>query len=281
MTKTIALIILFCSLSAHAIALPINHLRPDLKIPLTFTTDYDFEGIVALSNCSGSLIQLEGVSDANPALIMTNGHCIEGGFTPPGAFVYKRPSSRTFTLLNSQAGSVGKVTATQIIYSTMTKTDITIYKLNETYADIKAKFGIRPMTLASTMPNETDTIEIISGYWRRGYACAVESLVNELHEERYVWKNSLRYSRPGCETIGGTSGSPIMKAGTKIVIGINNTGNEAGESCSMNNPCEVDANGNISFTKGYSYGQQTYWVYSCLTTTNEIDLAMPGCQLPH
>jgi hypothetical protein len=49
----------------------------------------------------------------------------------------------------------------------------------------------------------------------------------------------------------------------------------------MNNPCEIDQNGEVSFTKGFSYGQQTYWVYTCLTTTNEIDLAVAGCLLPH
>ncbi len=281
MIKTIVLMFLFFSMTVHALALPVNRLNTHMVMPKTFTTNYDFEGIVALSNCSGGLIQLEGVSDANPALIMTNGHCIEGGFTPPGEFVSKRPSVRTFILLTPDGKSAGKVTANQVVYSTMTKTDLTIYKLNETYADIKAKFGIRPLTLSSSVPSMSEAIDIISGYWIRGYSCSIENFVNELHEEGYVWKNSLRFSRPGCETIGGTSGSPITKAGTKIVIGINNTGNEDGESCSMNNPCEVDQNGKISFTKGYSYGQQTYWLYSCLTTSNEVDIAVPGCQLPH
>lgn len=281
MTKTIALIALFFSFTVHAVSLPINRLSPMTIFPSTFTTNYDFEGIVSLSNCSGSLIQLEGVSDANFAMVMTNGHCLEGGFSAPGAFVYKRPSSRSFTLLNSAAQSVGRVTATQVIYSTMTKTDLTIYKLAETYADIKAHYGIRPLILASAVPAETEAIEILSGYWKRGYACTIESTVNELREDGYIWKDSLRYARPGCDTIGGTSGSPITKAGTKIAIGINNTGNEDGEKCSMNNPCEVDFKGNITWTKGFSYGQQTYWVYSCLTAANEIDLAVPGCQLPH
>ncbi|MBC7464820.1 MAG: serine protease, partial [Bdellovibrio sp.] len=83
------------------------------------------------------------------------------------------------------------------------------------------------------------------------------------------------------ETIGGTSGSPITKAGTKIVIGINNTGNEDGQKCTMNNPCEIDLQGNITFTKGVSYGQQTYQIYSCLNTARELDLTVQGCLLTH
>lgn len=281
MTKYLSLVLFFVSTSAFALDLPINKNLTELTMPSTFTVNYDFEGIVALSNCSGSLIQLEGVSDANNALIMTNGHCVEGGFTNPNEFNYKKSSSRTFTLLNATAGNAGKVTATQLVYSTMTKTDVAIYKLRETYSEIKAKFGIRPMTLSSKHPEVNTSIEVISGYWKRGYSCGIETFINQLKESGWTWTDSMRYSRPGCETIGGTSGSPVVEAGTKTVIGINNTGNEDGQRCSMNNPCEVDANGNISFTQGYSYGQQTFQIYSCLTTTNEIDLAVEGCALFH
>jgi hypothetical protein len=93
-------------------------------------------------------------------------------------------------------------------------------------------------------------------------------------------QQSIKYTEPGCLVIGGTSGSPIIETGTRTVIGVNNTGNEDGLSCRMNNPCEVDKQGNISYQKGWSYGQQTYWVYSCRnSTTGELDLNLPGCKL--
>ena len=276
----------FVSLSAHAF--PTIGSTQNFSAQLSkmqesqaFTTNYDFEGIVALSNCSGSLIQLEGGSNSEKALILTNGHCFEGGFAKPGEYVFGRPSNRTFTILDSKAGSLGKVTATEVVYSTMTGTDITIYKLRETYADILAKFGTNPLTLSSNHPVAGDDMEVISGYWRRGYSCSVEAFVPQLREDAWTMTDSIRYSRPGCETIGGTSGSPITKAGTKIVIGINNTGNEDGQKCTMNNPCEVDALGNITFTKGVSYGQQTYQIYSCLNTARELDLTVQGCLLTH
>jgi len=72
----------------------------------------------------------------------------------------------------------------------------------------------------------------------------------------------------------------VIKAGTRTVIGVNNTINEDGETCTMNNPCEVDQNGNRSAHRGYGYGQETYWVYSCLNQYNEIDLSVAGCLLP-
>lgn len=281
MTKILSFAIAFISTTAFAFDFPINKKLTEAQLPPNFTVQYDFEGIVALSNCSGSLIQFEGANDANQGLILTNGHCVETGFTSPGQFKYKQPSTRLFTLLKIDSSNAGRVSATELIYSTMTGTDIAVYKLRETYAEIKAKFGIRPMILSSQHPTVGTSMEVISGYWRRGYSCAVEAFIPLLKEAGWTMTDSIRYSRPGCETIGGTSGSPILQAGTKTVIGINNTGNEDGQRCTMNNPCEVDKDGNISFVKGYSYGQQTYQIYSCVTTTNEIDLSVPGCQLLH
>lgn len=243
--------------------------------------NYDFEGIVALSNCSGSLIQLEGALDTDPALVLTNGHCNEGGFIAPGTYLFGLGSSRNFNVVDRSGKKIGRVTARQVVYGTMTKTDMLIYKLRESYADIKLSFGVEPLRLSSVPSKIGDNIEIISGYWRRGYSCSVEKYINELREDKWTWKDSIRYSRPGCETIGGTSGSPVLLAGSRTVIAVNNTGNEDGENCSMNNPCEIDELGNKTAVRGYSYAEQTWWVYTCLNNNRELDLNIGGCLLPH
>lgn len=269
----------FASISAQALPLPKAGMTLQ-SLPANFSSDFNFEGIVALSNCSGSLIRLENSRDTDNAWILTNGHCLETGMPKPGQVVYGKPSSRIFKLFNDQDQIVGRLTATQIIYSTMTKTDMTIYKLKETYADIKSKYGVNPLTLSSQHPSVSDPIEVISGYWNRGYSCSIEAFITQLREDKWTSEDSIRYTRPGCVVIGGTSGSPVIRSGTRTVVGVNNTGSESGYKCTMNNPCEVDANGNISAHKDYSYGQQVYWVYSCLNQFNEIDLGAKGCMLP-
>ena len=93
-------------------------------------------------------------------------------------------------------------------------------------------------------------------------------------------KDSIRYSPTGCEVYGGTSGSPVIAKGERVVVGVNNTGNESGKECKMNNPCEIDESGNVTVIKGRGYAQQTYWFYSCLSMDFDIDLAKPGCELP-
>jgi hypothetical protein len=153
--------------------------------------------------------------------------------------------------------------------------------LTDTYASIIKNSGIKPLTLSSQHPKVGTPINIISGYWNRGYSCNVELFTYQLREDQWTMEDSMRYSRPGCETIGGTSGSPVIATGTRNIVGINNTGNENGEECTMDNPCEVDQNGKIFYEKGLSYAQETFQIYTCLNMNNEIDLAVPGCKLLH
>lgn len=199
----------------------------------------------------------------------------------PGTIVTNRQSSRVLRILDSKGKVAASVGAKEVIYATMTKTDVTLYKLGETYGDILSKYNIRPFTLVKHQPTRQTNIDIVSGYWHRGYRCAIEEFAYRLKEDKWTFEDSIRYSRPGCETIGGTSGSPIIQTGTRNVVGINNTGNEDGEECTMNNPCEIDIKGGVIFKRGWSYGQQTYWIYSCLDANNNIDLSIKGCLLHH
>lgn len=287
MTKLLAftsVLTILSSYSANALPLPKPGQVPNdgqFSTTIDLANSYSFDGIVALNNCSGSVVRLEKSQDTDPALVFTNGHCYEKGFIATGKHVYRQPSSRKMTFLKPGSENAGAVNAVEVVYATMTNTDVAIYKLPVSYADLKAQYNVNPLTLSSARPSATTPIEIVSGYWRRGYKCSVDTFITQLKEDQWLWKDSIRYSRPGCETIGGTSGSPIINAGTRTMVGINNTGNESGEQCTFNNPCEIDDQGKVTYEQGRSYGQQTYIVYTCLNEKNEIDVSVPGCLLPH
>ncbi|MFD0382689.1 hypothetical protein ACFQ2B_10805 [Streptomyces stramineus] len=122
---------------------------PASAAPQTKPKAVDFAGTVALSNCSGSLVRLAGSADTDPALVMSNGHCLESGMPGAGEVVTDQPSSRTFSLLNSTAGKVATLRATKISYATMTDTDVSLYELNTTYAQIKQRYSINALTLSA------------------------------------------------------------------------------------------------------------------------------------
>ena len=159
-----------------------------------------------------------------------------------------------------------------VLYSTMTDTDITLYKLDQTYGDIKSKYNVRPFLLSSKKGDLNQPIQVISGYWQKGYSCQIEAFVFEVKENGWTWKDSVRYSRPGCEVIGGTSGSPVIGTGTRTIVAVNNTINEDGEQCTLDNPCEVDSHGSITYQKGYAYAEETYLIYTCMNANRQFDL---------
>jgi hypothetical protein len=248
---------------------------------------FPMDGIVAMSNCSASLVKFKGVSEDSAAIVLTNGHCTGakspgGMFLKPGEIHNKTKRNFRMSLLDQAGKQLVSILATEIIYATMDLSDFGLLKLDKTYAQLRALVpGLEPLVISDVHPKAGTEIFIPSGYWKRTYACRIDAFVPVLKEAGYIWKDSLRYTEPGCDTIGGTSGSPIVSAATGEVIGINNTGNEDGQSCTMNNPCEQNEAGEITaVTHGASYGQQTYILYKCLDNNSSFDLNTAGCALP-
>ncbi|MDF6044516.1 serine protease [Streptomyces sp. JH14] len=239
----------------------------------------NFAGTVALSNCSGSVVRAPGSLPSDPALVLSNGHCMETGFPGPGEVVLNRSSSRSFTLLNAAGSGVGTLRASKIAYGTMTDTDISLYQLTRTYAQIESTYGIKALELNAAHPVQGTAITVVSGYWKRTYSCSVDGFVYRLEEGEWTWKDSVRYTS-ACQTIGGTSGSPVIDNATGKVVAVNNTGNEDGQRCTDNNPCEVDENGNVTVRQGINYAQETYGIVPCIGTASKIDLNLAGCTLP-
>ncbi|MFC8200777.1 serine protease [Streptomyces sp. NPDC057298] len=238
-----------------------------------------FAGTVSLSNCSGSVVRLPDSEDNDLALVMSNGHCLESGFPGPGEVVVDQPSSRTFGLLNSAGTRVATLRASKIAYATMTDTDVSLYQLTTTYGQIRSSYGISPLTLNDTHPVAGRAITVVSGYWKRTYACSIDGFAHRLKEGSWTWKDSVRYTS-ACRTIGGTSGSPVIDNATGNVVAVNNTGNEDGGRCTDNNPCEVDQSGNVTVRAGINYGQQTYQIPACFGLDSKLDLDASGCTLP-
>ncbi|MEV0745361.1 serine protease [Streptomyces sp. NBC_01220] len=239
----------------------------------------NFAGTVALSNCSGSVVRTPGSQPGDPALVLSNGHCMESGFPGPGEVVFNQPSTRSFTLLNASGSGIGTVRASKIAYGTMTDTDISVYQLTSTYAQIESTYGIKALELNTAHPVRGTAITVVSGYWKRTYSCNVDGFVYRLKEGEWTWKDSVRYTS-ACQTIGGTSGSPVIDNATGKVVAVNNTGNEDGQECTDNNPCEVDENGQVTVREGINYAQETYGIVPCIGTGNVFDLGREGCALP-
>ncbi|HEX8079394.1 MAG TPA: serine protease [Jatrophihabitans sp.] len=236
---------------------------------------------IALNNCSASLARYPSSKDTDRAMMLTNGHCYEGGFLSAGTVLVNRASSRSGKLLDASGRAVATLRADLLLYATMTGTDVALYRLTRTFAQLRSTTGLSALTISATHPVAGRAISIPSGYWKTTYSCSINGFVPTLREGQWTWHDSIRYQYPdsSCQTIGGTSGSPIVDDTSLELVGVNNTTNEDGVACTLNNPCEVNSDGSTTFTQGQNYGQQTYWFNTCLTTTNAIDLNKTGCML--
>ncbi|MES4900765.1 MULTISPECIES: serine protease [unclassified Streptomyces] len=239
----------------------------------------DFAGTVALSNCSGSVVRMPNSADSDLAFVLSNGHCLESGMPSAGQVIVDKASTRSFTLLGSSGSGVATLRATKIAYATMTDTDVSLYQLSSTYAQIQQRYGIKALQLSDSHPVQGTGINVVSGYWKKIYSCNIDGFVYRLKEDEWTWKDSVRYTS-ACNTIGGTSGSPVVDSATGKVVAINNTGNEDGGRCTLNNPCEVDANGTVTVRQGINYAQETYGITKCVAAGNKINLSLAGCELP-
>src|SRR5436309_1898554 len=85
-----------------------------------------------------------------------------------------------FTLLRPDSSRAGTVRAHRILYGTMTKTDMIVYEVNESYASIRSRLNVTPLTLAQQDPANGAGMAVVSGYWKRIYTCSVQATIPQL-----------------------------------------------------------------------------------------------------
>lgn len=240
----------------------------------------DQRAIIELDACSASLVRFDTSQLSDTALMLTNGHCMRGGypFPDPNEVALDERASLKGRILNAEGRAVMNVVGENIVYGTMARSDMALLELNVTFQQVKDETGFDAYTLSRKGPQPGDALTVNSGYWHELYRCPMISEVYRLKEGDYTWHDVIRY-RDRCGIKGGTSGSPVLDDNTGLVMGVNNTQTGNGRPCSLFNPCEIDENGKQTTTPGANYGTQTWWVYTCLTDARAIDLTIPGCKL--
>ncbi|MFD8323006.1 trypsin-like serine protease [Kitasatospora purpeofusca] len=238
------------------------------------------EGAAKVGNCLGSVVRPPTARPKDPALVLTNGHCVPSGRPAPGTALVDRPADlKNPVTINDSAGYTRTTArATRLVYATMSGTDIALYRLDKTYAQL-AEEGAKVFRLSTTPMRRGDRLSMAYSFNRP--ACTVEAVVPHLREGGYQQDHAVRYATSdNCVSRPGHSGSALLAPDGETVVGINNTHNRDGEQCTDNNPCEVGRDGSVTAVQGRSYGQQVHRIAACLTAGSRLDLNRPGCALP-
>jgi V8-like Glu-specific endopeptidase len=237
-----------------------------------------FAGTARLPGCSGSVVRWASALDDDPAVVLTNGHCVKSPFLGARDVLVDVRQFKQIELLDGRGDVAMTVRGVHLRYASMYRTDLAVYELRETYADLAAG-GVTPLVLSTSGPSRGDKVRIPSGYWVEQRGCTTTGTAYRVHEREWDWWRSIRLpALDGCAIRGGYSGSPIVSRETGEVVGIANTGYVGGRRC-IDSACEENQRGVVRMVRHMNYGQQTWWLTTCVGADRRFDLSASGCKL--
>ena len=252
---------------------------------VAFASPYPY---VSVNGCSGVLAAPPGRASTAPALVLTNGHCLDfryllGGDQPlpPAGAIYHDVTAPFFlnSILISVQASSGResLPAARVIFTSMDGTDLALIELNSSYADIALRHGVAAAPLSFGTPPPGSRVNIRAGYFNRDFTCELGEAVR-IREGGYRWPDSLRLRR-GCEIYPGVSGAPVIAEASQAVFALANTHNSGSRAaCSVHNPCEVDEEGNErTGSLDQSYAVSLAPLAHCFNTAGEAKFASAPC----
>jgi V8-like Glu-specific endopeptidase len=257
---------------------------------------YNGVGLITIrefSQCTGFFIQ---TNDRAPAYVLTNAHCIDllNNLLKPTEIVVNRRLTQTgrsgpiltytpdYFLRPQRARRTYKVQ--KILYATMSNSDLALLELPLTQRDLMRN-GINPLAIArqpAKLGQRIDVVgvpgEVLPGnrQFLHRSSCLLGPTVR-VKEGVYQWPQAIRNR---CSVVSGMSGSPMIANGQ--VVGIINTGggnDRLRNLCTINNPCEVGANGRPQHTVNENYGQPVDRLLGCFNERGVFDLGQASCQL--
>lgn len=244
-------------------------------------------GSVVVNGCSAGLARLPDADPASPALVLTNGHCLDlrsidrsrSAYLYPGEFLHDRSETSLIEniIVTMQTPARPKsLRVRRVIFSTMTTTDVSILELEESLQTLERDHGVNAFILDLEDHRASGQADVIASYFNRRFSCPLEGQVH-LNEGPYRTTEGVRLGM-GCSIYPGVSGSPIIRAGSNHMIGLANTHfSGSGQDCSLNNPCEVDNQGRRRSAEiGRSYGVALSNLKGC-THGGEFDFTRSTC----
>lgn len=257
----------------------------------------NFRGIISIFSCSAALVRWPQSRPHDLALLLTNGHCyapLDKTHVDRGVIVDRR-DNRAATLLRRDGSDLVTLHTSRVLYSTSFKTDVGLYRLKLTYAQIRHRYHVPALTLSDHPPQPTAQVLMPSGFSKKVYSCTLNGFAYRLFDDTFDWRHSLRFApSPTCRTIHGTSGSPVLDPTTRDVLGVNNAINLSPPQCVSGavcgarrttldcsiSLCERSKAGRVTQHVHRRYGQQTWWLTTCVGTDRVLHLDVTGCLLP-
>ncbi|WP_315637632.1 MULTISPECIES: trypsin-like serine protease [Microbacterium] len=243
-------------------------------------------GFPAFPNCESSIVRTAASQDDDPALLLTNGHCVPNlvptmEMPEPGSSIVDEKVDSRITFIDAAGFGTSEARINRLLFATMTGTDLALYRLDASYAQLEQK-GVRVLRVTGTPPKTGDKVTLMAtDFLLAGpRECTIEAVVPTLSEGGWEQHDSLRMAEAErCKSQGGYSGAALLAADGKTIVGVNNTSNHDGKKCKLDNPCEVSGSGEKKIYRERPYGQQIVELNDCVAAGSMLDLDADGCNL--
>ncbi|HEY4456641.1 MAG TPA: trypsin-like serine protease [Pseudonocardiaceae bacterium] len=248
-----------------------THVPPRQQMP-------SLAGEVAVNGCMGSVVRTPDARPNDGALLLTNGHCVQGDRPAVASALVDQPANFPIGIADHDGYDQTTANATRLVYATMTGTDVALYRLDKTYAQLAAAHAT-VFTLSTKPMSANQKLAILTGAYRE--SCTLAATVPHLREGGYQLDNAMRIVESDDCILGpGMSGSAMVAADGRTIVGVHNTSNQGnGTACSDGNPCEVGADGKVTSVPNAAYGQQIDMIPGCFDKGSVLDLNRYGCTL--
>jgi len=234
--------------------------------------------------CTGAVFQTPSSQPGDPALMLTNGHCADPMPEPDRAVVGEEADAAVL-VLDEHGDTTLRARTTALGYATMTGTDIAVYSLDKTYAQLE-EAGVLVRTVSSDLPQAGQDVRLLAGGSAVALDCRIGEVVPTLREGGYELHGAIRYadgqecSNPDSGATHGDSGSVLVDVHTDQIVGVHNTSVDGSdEACTDNNACEVSADGTSAVYEGGRYGQRVNMLAACFTVGSVFAADAEGCTL--
>lgn len=224
---------------------------------------HNMNGLAIVASCSGAVVKKMNSLPKDQVLVVTNGHCLDMKSLLSRESYYLKPGEIISNIKANQikeapvisifsATKTHLVELSEIVFATMTGTDVSVLKLNITYKELMDKYQITPKLFNANIDLQNVNIQVHASYYNRMQNCKIINRVN-LKEGEYSTHKALKFSSE-CSIYNGYSGSAVLV--DNQIVGLANThfsGND--KLCSLNNPCEISTDGvTLPNQIGQSYG---------------------------
>ena len=240
---------------------------------------------VTVSDCSGVVFIMPGMSADQKAMVLTNGHCIGIGgymnrYPDDGEVFVNREVTNSLILMRNKYDSGEFFGYSKVLFATLTGVDLAVIELDATYEELRSG-GYTVYKLATELPEKGMILNFDSYNRNANSSCEVEKTVPILREDRWTWSNFIRMvlSRT-CHYVHGQSGTAGIDPSTGLIYALAQTVYEGGAACTLNNPCEVDPLTGAYSTAGIyqSYAVPVVALHDCYDVKNKkFDFRLNTC----